>query len=119
MPLKELMALALEVTDPATTCDGLIYHSSLRTVIRVKSQDLRSEGFVEKISSLESSAGRTIAEVAGRPASIALLSLSTHSCAAVVVMDHFYDKYNPPLGRDEVLSRYTIRKGRRKKMPMF
>lgn len=102
LPVKELVALALEVTDPATTCDGLIYHSSLRTVVRVKSQDLRSEGFVEKISSLESSAGRTIAEVAGRPASIALLSLSTHFGAAVVVMDHYYDKYNPPLGWDEV-----------------
>lgn len=102
LSLEELLALAREVTDPATTCNGLIYHSSVRTVIRMKSQDLRSQGFVEQISLLESDAGKSVVLVGGEPATIALLSPSTHFGVAVVVMDHFYDKYFPPLGWDEV-----------------
>ncbi|WP_115514812.1 MULTISPECIES: hypothetical protein [Xanthomonas] len=101
LTIQELIDLSIEVTDPATTCDGLTYHSNHRTVVRMKSWDMRSEGFVSGISSLENDVGKIVGEIAGHPASISLISPSPHFGAAVVVKDHFYDKYNPPIGWEE------------------
>ncbi|MGQ5255367.1 hypothetical protein, partial [Xanthomonas arboricola] len=95
LTIQELIDLSIEVTDPATTCDGLTYHSSHRTVVRMKSWDMRSEGFVSGISSLENDVVKIAGEIAGHPASISLLSPSPHFGAAVVVKDHFYDRRPP------------------------
>ncbi|MBD8696048.1 hypothetical protein [Stenotrophomonas sp. CFBP 13718] len=101
LTIRDLIELSLEVTDPASTCDGLTYHSKFRTVVRMKSWDLRSDGFVSRIGSPENEGGKIIGEIEGSPVSVSLLSPSPHFGAAIVVKDHFYDKYNPPLGWDE------------------
>lgn len=101
LTIQTLIDLSIEVTDRTTACDGLTYHSTHRTVLRMKSWDMRSEGFVSGIESLENDAGKIVGEIAGRPASISLLSSSPHFGAAVVVKDHFYDKHNPPIGWEE------------------
>jgi hypothetical protein len=78
LSIGELIELTAEVTDPKTSFDGLVYHSSVRTVIRAQSWDLRSISFAEKAGA-ESSLGAAVdTEIGGRPASVGLRGISPH-----------------------------------------
>jgi len=102
LSIGDLIELAAEVTDPKTSFDGLVYHSNVRTVIRAHSWDLRSISFAEKAGA-ESGLGAAVdTEIGGRPASVGLRGISPHYAAIIVLRDHFWDKYNPPVQVDDV-----------------
>ena len=102
LPVKDLIDLSLEVTDSATSFDGLTYHSSRRTIIRMNSTDLRSHAFADRVSASHRHELKMISEVGGKPSNISIKNDSAHFGAIIVARDHFYDKYNPPLTGDEL-----------------
>jgi hypothetical protein len=111
MSIEDLIELTAEVTDPKTSFDGLVYHSSVRTVIRAQSWDLRSMSFAERAVA-ESGLGAVVGtEIGGRPASVGLRSISPHYAAIIVLRDHFWDKYNPPVQMDDVWIEVTHETG--------
>lgn len=107
LTVGHLMEFAGEVADPKTSFDGLAYHSSVRTVLRVTSLDMRSIYFAEKLGE-ESNLGAEVAtEVSGHPVLVGLRSNSLHYGAIIVLRDYFYDKYNPPVTNDDVFVEVT------------
>lgn len=101
MSIQDLIELADEVADPKTSFDGLVYHSAARTVLRATSWDLRSMSFAEKAAA-EGFGASVDTEIGGHPASVGLRDISPHYAAIIVLRDHFWDKYNPPVQVDDV-----------------
>lgn len=111
LSIGDLIGLTTEVMDPKTSFDGLVYHSSVRTVIRAQSWDLRSMSFAEKAVAQGGLGAAVDTEIGGSPASVGLRGISPHYAAIIVLRDHFWDKYNPPVQLDDVWIEVTHEPG--------
>lgn len=101
LSLEDVIALANEVSAKSTSFDGLIYHSTFRTLLRIRPQDARSAAFLETVGANDEPLMSSTVAVGEGTCNVGLATVSPHVALWIVAKDYFYDKYFPPMSSDD------------------
>jgi hypothetical protein len=101
LSVRDALDLVEELTGDNLFFDGLIYHSPKRTLLRIRTNDGRTDTFLSFLDTVGKTALGMKAPVRGRPVTVGITSMSVHFGLAVVLREFFHDKYFPPLFHEE------------------